>query len=193
MTTHETTRSPATTPATTPADTPAADVRTGAAALLAAVVSAGIGVTQLLYPQDTDPQIDPRTRVILVGFTVVLWALAAVYLGLAGRARSAWAPRTAAAGTVLLSVGSLSSAINGEDLAVFPVVAAVANALWLVGSVALAVSLWKAGRVHRPIAALVWVPMPLSIFGSQLGGGVPAGAYLAVLGWLLVRGHLDRR
>jgi hypothetical protein len=188
MTTHDLTRSTT----ATPAATSPVDARTGGAALLAAVVSAGIGVTQLLYPQDESPLIDPRTRVILAGFTVTLWALAVGYLGLAGRARSAWAPRLAAAGTLLLSTGSLSSAVNGEDLAIFPVVATVANALWLAGSVWLSVSLWRAGRVHRPVAALLWVVMPLSIFGSQLGGGVPAGAYLAVLGWLLVRGHLDR-
>ena len=92
-----------------------------------------------------------------------------------------------------LTVGTLSSAINGIDFSWFPVVATVANAAWLIGVVALSVSLWRAGRVHRGIAATLWLTMPLSIFGSQLGGGIPCGAILLALGALLLRNALDRR
>jgi membrane-bound ClpP family serine protease len=99
----------------------------------------------------------------------------------------------ASAGAVLLGAGMVSSAVNGEDLAFFPVVATVANALWFLGSVALAVSLWRAGRVPRPIAGLFVLVMPCTIFLSQMGGGILAGAYLASLGLLLVRGGLEAR
>jgi len=173
-----------------PASADRASARAGALALGAAAVSVLTGVTQVLHPQDLDPAIDPRTRVMLTGVALMLWALSAVYLHLARYARGRWASRTAAAGMVLLSLGMLSSAVNGTDLAIFPAVASVANALWLVGSVGLAVSLWRAGRVPRPVAVLLVLVMPATIVGSQLGGGVLAGAYLAVLGWLLLRGQL---
>ena len=155
-------------------------------------MSVAIGVTQVLYPQDLDPQIDPRTRVILVGMTLMLWALVPVYLRLAARARRPWGGWVASAGTVGLSVGTLSSAVNGIDFSWFPAVAVVANALWFVGSVALAVGLWRSRRVSRLLAVLLPTVVPFSLFLSQTGGGVPAGAVLAVVGWLLLRGQLDR-
>jgi len=173
-----------------PASADRASVRAGALALGAAAVSVVTGVTQVLFPQDLDPVIDPRTRVMLTGIALMLWALSAVYLHLARYARGRWGARTATVGMVLLSLGMLSSAVNGIDLAVFPTVATVANALWLVGSLGLAVSLWRAGRVPRPVAVLLVLVMPATIVGSQLGGGVLAGGYLAVLGWLLLRGQL---
>lgn len=165
----------------------------GVATLVAAGLSVAVGVTQVLYPQDTDPAIEPRTAAILVGSSVMLWALVVLYLRLAAKGGSAVAARVASAGTVLLSVGMLSSAINGEDLSVFPAVAMVANALWFLGSLALAVSLWRAGQVSRPLLALLPLVTPVFLLLSQVGGGVPVGAYLAVLGWLLLRGQLDRR
>jgi hypothetical protein len=170
-----------------------ADRRAGAVALGAAVFSAAMGATQLLFPQDTTAEIDPRTRVLLVGLSVVLWALPVVYLRLGAAAVSPWWARVASAGMLLLTVGTLSSAINGEDLAFFPPVAMAANALWLVGSIGLSVSLWRGGRVPRAVAVLVPVVMLGTIFLSQLGGGILAGAYLAAVGILLLQGRLERR
>ncbi|MGR6966425.1 hypothetical protein ACU610_18360 [Geodermatophilus sp. URMC 61] len=180
---------------TTAADRPASttDRRAAAAAFGGAAISVAVGVTQLLFPQDTLAAIDPRTRVILVGTTVLLWALPVLYLRLGASAAGQWAARVASAGTVLLTVGTLSSAVNGEDLAFFPPVAIAANALWLLGSIGLSVSLWRAGRVPRAVALLVPAVVLGTIFLSQLGGGILAGAYLAAVGSLLVRGRLDRR
>jgi hypothetical protein len=101
--------------------------------------------------------------------------------------------RIASAGMLLLTVGTLSSAINGEDLAFFPPVAMAANALWVVGSIGLSVSLWRGGRAPRAVAVLVPVIMLGTIFLSQLGGGILAGAYLAAVGILLLQGRLERR
>ncbi len=170
-----------------------ADRRTGAAALACAVASAAVGTTQLLFPQDTLATIEPRTRVLLVATAAVLWTLPLLHARLAAVAGGPWGARVASAGAVLLGAGMVSSAVNGEDLAFFPAVAAVANALWFLGSVALAVSLWRAGRVPRPVAGLLVLVMPCTIFLSQLGGGILAGAYLASLGLLLLRGQLDTR
>ncbi|MGY1710030.1 hypothetical protein ACI8AC_11030 [Geodermatophilus sp. SYSU D00758] len=180
-------------PRTAPSTVPARDRRAGAAALACAVVSTAVGATQLLFPQDTLAAIDPRTRVLLVATAALLWTLPLLHSRLAASARGPWGARVASAGTVLLGAGMVSSAVNGEDLAFFPAVAAAANALWFLGSVALAVSLWRAGRVPRAIAGLLVLLMPCTIVLSQLGGGIPAGAYLAVLGWVLLRGQLDSR
>jgi hypothetical protein len=180
-------------PAAPAGPAPAADRRAGLAALGCAVASAAVGTTQLLFPQDTLAAIEPRTRVLLVTTAAVLWTLPVLHARLAAAARGPWGARVASAGAVLLGAGMVSSAVNGEDLAFFPAVATVANALWFLGSVALAVSLWRAGRVPRPIAGLFVLVMPCTIFLSQMGGGILAGAYLASLGLLLVRGGLEAR
>lgn len=162
------------------------------AAGVAALLAVATGVTQVLYPQDLDPVIDPRTRVLLVATTVLLWALAVLYTELGRYARSPWGGRVAAAGTVLLTVGTLSSAINGIDFAFFPPVAVAANALWLVGAVWLVVSLLRSGRLSRPMVLLLLIVQPTTLLLSQMGGAILSGAYLAVLGFLLARGQLGR-
>ena len=162
-------------------------------AVLAGVFSIVMGTSQLVFPQDEDPAIDPRTRVLLVLFTLVLWSLVVVYLTLARRAGSRWPAWVASAGTVLLTVGTLSSAINGIDLEFFPYVAIVANGLWIVGSIALGVSLLRARRVRVSLTWPLFLVPVLSIFGSQLGGGIPVGAYLLLLAVALLRGKADRQ
>lgn len=165
----------------------------GAAALVAGALSLVIGVLQIVFPQDEDPAIDPRTRVILLMFTLSLWAFAILFAGLARYAQSSWGAFVAGTGTVLLTVGTVTSAINGIDLEFFPIVAMAANALWLIGAIALTVSLVRAGRVSLWLALpLPFVQVPL-LFFSQMGGGVVAGLYLAVLGGALVAGRIQSR
>lgn len=166
---------------------------TGIAALTAGGLSVVIGVLQFLFPQDEDPAIDPRTRVILAMFTVSLWAFAVLFLGLARYARSSWGAVVAASGTVLLTVGTITSAVNGIDLEFFPIVAMLANALWLVGAIALCVSLVRARRVSLWLALPIpFLQLPL-LFLSQVGGGVPAGVFLLVLGGVVLAGGLEGR
>lgn len=161
----------------------------GAAALLAGTLSLVSGVLQFLYPQDEDPAIDPRTRLILVMFTISLWAFAVLFLGLTRYAQASWGAWVASVGTVLLTVGTLSSAVNGIDLAFFPAVAMAANALWLVGVIGLTVSLARAGRLRRwLVVPLAFLQVPL-LFLSQMGGATIAGVYLLVLGGALVAGR----
>lgn len=165
----------------------------GSAALVAGGLSVVSGVLQILFPQDEDPAIDPRTRVILVMFTITLWSLPVLFAGLADRARSRWGAWVAGTGTVLLTLGTVTSAVNGIDLAFFPAVAMAANALWLIGAIALTVSLCRARRIPLWLAiAFPFVQVFLLLF-SQKGGGVLAGAYLCVVGVMFLTGRIDRR
>ncbi|WJL96527.1 hypothetical protein QSU92_04920 [Microbacterium sp. ET2] len=165
----------------------------GAAAIVAGGLSLVTGVLQIVFPQDETPEIDPRTRIILLMFTVSLWALAVLFLGLARYARSSWGAFVAAAGTVLLTTGTVTSAVNGVDLAFFPIVAMAANALWLVGAIGLTATLARARRVS------LWLVLPLPfiqltlVFFSQMGGGVLSGAFLIILGAVLVTGRIQSR
>lgn len=180
------------TPATRPPRGPS-DRFAGWAAVLAGVFSLVMGTSQLVFPQDEDPVIDPRTRVLLVLFTLVLWSLVVVYRALARRAGTPWLGWIPAAGTVLLTVGTITSAANGIDLEFFPYVAIVANGLWVLGSIAFAVSLLRAKRLRVSLTWPLFLVPVLSIFGSQLGGSIPVGAYLLLLAVALFRGKADRR
>ena len=165
----------------------------GRAALAYGFLAMGIGAAQAVRSGDTAAQIAPGMRLILVAFAISLLVVVPAHLALGALARSPWGARIAAAGTPLLAVGAASSAINGQDLAWFPVVAVVANALWLVGSVALGVSLWRARLVPRWVAVLLPVSMPVTLVGSQLGSGLPVGAFWVAVGALMLSGRLTRR
>ena len=73
------------------------------------------------------------------------------------------------------------------------VVAPITNALWLFGSIALAISLKRAGHVPR----WVYLGLPIVWVGSiplgTLGGGLIAGAYWLAVGYLLADGSLEIR
>jgi hypothetical protein len=165
----------------------------GRAALAYGFLAMGIGAAQAVRTGDTSVQIATGMRWILVAFAVSLVVVVPAHLALGVLARSPLGARLAAVGTPLLAVGAMSSAINGQDLAWFPAVAVVANALWLVGSVTLGVSLWRAGQVPRWVAVLLPISMPVTLFLSQLGGGLVVGAFWVAVGALMVSGQLDRR
>lgn len=159
----------------------------GAAALV-------MGAAQAVRPpEDAVAAIDTPMRWLLALFAVSLLLVSPAHLALARFARGPLGGRLAAVGTPLLAVGAMSSAVNGEDLAFFPAVAMVANALWLVGSVVLGVSLWRAGRAPRWVAVLLPVSMPVTLVLSQMGSGLLVGAFWVTLGALMATGHLDRR
>lgn len=168
--------------------------RLGARAATAyGVLAMAVGAAQAVRSGDTSAQIATGMRWILVAFAVSLLVLVPAQLALAAHARSSLGARLSAVGTPLLAIGAASSAINGEDFAWFPAVAVVANALWLAGSVTLGVSLWRAGRVPRWVAALLPVTMPVTLFFSQLGSGIAVGAFWVFVGLLLGSGRLARR
>lgn len=163
------------------------------AAILYGVLAMGIGAAQAVRSGDTSVEIATGMRWILAAFAVSLLVLVPAQLALAAYARSSLGARISAVGTPLLAIGAASSAINGQDFSWFPAVAVVANALWLIGSVTLGVSLWRAGRVPRWVAGLLPVTMPLTLVTSQLGGGLGVGAFWVAVGLLMLGGRIDRR
>ena len=166
---------------------------TGAKAAVAyGFLAMAVGAAQAVRTGDTSAQIATGMRWILAVFALSLLVLVPAHLALGAFARSSIGARIAAAGTPLLALGAASSAINGQDLAWFPAVAVVANALWLVGSVTLGVSLWRAGRVRRWVAVLLPVTMPVTLVFSQLGSGLAVGAFWVALGALMLSGRLSR-
>lgn len=164
----------------------------GRAALTYGFLAMAIGAAQAVRTGDTSAQIATGMRWILVVFALSLVVLVPAHLALGGFARTPLGARIAALGTPLLAVGAMSSAVNGQDLAWFPAVAVVANALWLVGSVTLGVSLWRAGRVPRWIAVLLPISMPVTLVLSQLGGGLVVGAFWVAVGVFMVSGQQQK-
>ena len=165
----------------------------GRAAVTYGFLAMAIGAAQAVREGDTAAQIAPGMRLILVTFAVSLLVAVPAHLALGAFARSSRGARIAAVGTPLLAIGAASSAINGQDLAWFPAVAGLANLLWLVGSAMLGVSLWRAGLVPRWVAVLLPISMPVTLVGSQLGSGLPVGAFWVAVGAFLLSGRLPRR
>jgi hypothetical protein len=176
---------------------PATDKFAGRAAILAGASFVAGGVTEIVHSQrQADHQVVGAAGYLTLSFFIVaLLSAAPSFIALARRARSGVGTKAAlaaAAGTTILGLTSITSIINGHDLALFNVVAPVTNAAWLAGSIILAVSLKRAGRVPAAVAVglpLAWVAaIPL----ATLGGGVLAGAYYLAIGYLLASDAIER-
>lgn len=123
--------------------------------------------------------------------SLVLLAIAAVALSRYAGPRGRFAAYAIASAQVVIAVASTISNIRGIDAAWFDPIAAVSNAAWLAGSIALAVSLYRARRLPPFFSvgvALVYIAtIPLSMFGS----GIVAGAYWMAVGrFVLAEGDL---
>jgi hypothetical protein len=170
----------------------------GKAAMLAGAAFAAGGLTEIVHSQRHagNDVVGAAGYLALSFFVVALICVAPSFVALARSARPGVAQKAAvaaAAGTLVLGVTSITSLVNGSDLALFNVVAPVTNAAWLVGSIALAVALKRAGRVSTFVAVglpFAWVAaIPL----ATVGGGVAAGAYYLAVGYLLANDAIERR
>lgn len=140
-----------------------------------------VGIIQAIDPGDTIPTLRPVEHLVLALYATCLLLLVPAYRGLvvcAGGRRSA---HVAAVGMVLLAAGMTATNLHNEDYGWFAPVAGAANAFWLLGTVAFAVAMHRAGRVPRWVAVgvvMTWIGgIPL----SQLGGATLPGAY-----WLAI-------
>jgi hypothetical protein len=169
----------------------------GRATMLGAAAFAAGGLTEIVHSQrhSGNNVVGVSGYMTLSFFVVALICVAPSFVALARSARPGIAQKAAvaaAAGTFVLGVTSIASLVNGSDLSLFNVVAPVTNAAWLFGSIVLAVSLKRAGRVSAFIAVglpCAWVAaVPL----ATVGGGVLAGAYYLVVGYLLANDAIER-
>ena len=129
-------------------------------------------------------------------FAVFLIAVAPSFIALARRARSGHALKAAvaaAAGTLLLGLTSITSLVNGHDLGMFNVIAPLTNAAWLFGSIIIAVSLKRAGRVSTAVAVGLPIAWVATIPLATVGGGAIAGVYYLAIGYLLINDAIERR
>ena len=169
----------------------------GRAAILGGAALIAGGVTEIVHSQrGADSQVAGLAGYLTLSFFIVaLLAIAPSFIALARRARSraaTWAALAAAAGTTILGLTSVTSIVNGHDLALFNVLAPLTNAAWLLGSAVLAISLKRARTVPAAVAIalpLTWVAtIPLGTFG----GGVIAGAYYLTTGYLMASNAIER-
>jgi hypothetical protein len=166
------------------------DKLAGRAAILAGVAFAAGGVTQIVHSQrhSGNRVVGVAGYLVLSFFVVALVTAAPSFLALARRARPGVATKAAlaaAAGTAVLGLTSIASIVNGHDLGLFNVVAPVTNGAWLVGSIVLAVSLRRAGKVPMAIAVGLPIAWLATIPLATVGGGLISGAYYLALGCLL--------
>ena len=166
------------------------DKLAGRAAILAGAAFAAGGVTEIVHSQRHagNRVVGVAGYLVLSFFVVALVSAAPTFLALSRRARSdaaAKAAVAAAAGMAVLGLTSIASIVNGHDLGLFNVVAPVTNGAWLVGSIVLAVSLKRAGKVPTVIAVGLPITWVTTIPLATVGGGVISGAYYLALGYLL--------
>ena len=152
------------------------------------------GPLQLAGVNEHETQVVTFGEHVLISlFSLALVLTAPGLLALARHARSDTGAKVAVVGMVLLSLTALSSNITGEDQSFFPVAASLTNLMWLGGSIHLAVSLYKAGRVPRWVA----IALPLTqVFGlplSAVGGGLVVGGYWLAVGYLMRLDALENR
>jgi hypothetical protein len=162
----------------------------------AGVAWAVTGFIQIAYGDEVRTGTMAETaeaHIMLAGLSVALLLTVPAMLALARHATRPTAAQVAAVGMVGLAILATISNVRGEDPSFFPPVAAVTNLMWLGGSIALAVSLKRAGRISKRLAYVLpvtWITaMPL----SAIGGPIVTGADWLTVGYLMYHGALERR
>jgi len=171
---------------------------TGRLAMAGGFAFAADGVVQLIQPQTQNESkvVGLAGHLNLAFFIAGMILTAPAFIALARTvasgvaAKAGWA---AAAGTTVLALTGVSSLIHGSDYPIFVPVAIVTNVAWLGGSIVLAVVL----RRRRAVPALVAFGLPVSWIATiplaHLGGGLIAGAYWLMVGYLLATDALESR
>jgi hypothetical protein len=173
------------------------DKLAGQAGILAGAAFAAGGVTQIVHSQRHagNQVVGVPGYLALSFFVVALICAAPVFVALARRARPGVAQKAAlaaAAGTAVLGLTSITSIVYGHDLSLFNVVAPLTNGAWLVGSIVMAVSMKRAGRVPSAVAIGLPIAWVATIPLGTVGGGVIAGAYYLAVGYLLANDAIER-
>ena len=132
-------------------------------------------------------------HVIISLFSIALILTAIGVQALARHADSNTGAKVASTGMIVLAALATSSNIAGEDLVFFPAVAVVTNLMWLGGSIHLARSLYRTGKVSKQLAIALPFAQVFALPLAAVGGGLIAGAYWVTAGYLMHAGALERR
>jgi hypothetical protein len=165
--------------------------------MLAGAAAVAGGVTEIVHSQrHAGNNVVGVAGYLTLSFVAVfLISVSPSFIALSRRGRSGAALKAAVAagaGTLVLGLTSITSLINGHDLGIFNVIAPLTNAAWLIGSIVIAVSLKRAGRVSTVVAVGLPVAWMATIPLATVGGGVIAGAYYLAIGYLLVNDAIER-
>jgi hypothetical protein len=164
----------------------------GGTAIAAGIALAVSGIIQVTDTPSGETTVVGIEHVSLGAFTaaLVLMIPAVLRLGaLAARGRMA---TLAVGGQVALALLTITSNVSGEDLGIFPAVAAASNLAIFAGFVALAIALRRGG--HLPQALAIGVPLSwiAALPMSSIGGTVLAGGFWIVLGYLIATESLEQ-
>ena len=161
-------------------------VAAGAVWVASAILQVGAG-----HP--TGQKVEGFAGHAIIGlFTIALLLTAPAMFSLARHALSDLGARIAAPGLVILGLTCIVSNVRGEDPSFFVVVAPITNLMWLAGSIVLAVSLYKAGRIPRGLAIALPFMQVFALPLSAVGGTIVTGAYWIAVGYLMQQGALER-
>jgi hypothetical protein len=129
----------------------------------------------------------PAQHVTMAFFAAALVALVPTVANLRlyapSRGRVGWLG--IAAGQLGVAAASTVSNVRGVDATWFPAAAIAANALWIAGTLALAVALFRGRQVPRLLAVGLVAAYIGSIPLSIVGGGIIAGAYWLAVAYVL--------
>jgi hypothetical protein len=145
------------------------DKLAGRAAIAAGALWAAEGVVQIVHSsRNSHDRIIGLAAHLNVGFALAGMIL--TFIALARHAhsdRASKAAPAAGAATTLLGLTCITSLLPGHDYAFFNVIASPANAAWLLGSVVIATSLRRTGRVPAWIALGLPITSATAIPGSS--------------------------
>ena len=164
------------------------------AALAAGAVWVASAVIQVTAGHPTGEEVEGFSgHATLTLFTIVLLLMGPAMFALARYAKSDLGARIATPGLIVLGLTCIVSNVQGHDPSFFVVVAPITNLLWLVGSVVLAVSLYKAGRIPRGLGIALPFMQIFALPLSAVGGSLITGAYWIAIGYLMQQGALENR
>jgi hypothetical protein len=160
---------------------------TGALAIAGGAAFAALAALEVTHPHIHEVGVQtPAEHAILALFAVGMLLIAPAFFTLAGFGSRLAPAKAAAAGLVLLALGSTYANIRGGDPGWFNALAGITNLLWLGGSIWLAVNLYRNSNLHKAIPLLLPIIWATTILGARFGGGAISGLYWMVVGVTVV-------
>jgi hypothetical protein len=159
----------------------------GALAIAGGAAFAALAALEVTHPHIHEVAVQtPAEHAILALFAAGMLLIAPAFFALAGFGSRLAPAKAAAAGLVLLALGSTYANIRGGDPGWFNALAGVTNLLWLGGSIWLAFNLYRNSNLHKAIPLLLPIIWATTILGARIGGGAISGLYWIVVGVTVV-------